>query len=83
MEKIEKYCPCCKELMYLCLDEWGHTMWHWHCNDCNINIGTAHTYDIDKIIQTYPYRKNMYLEFYNNKIQALIIDGKEIICLWE
>ena len=53
MNKIEKYCPCCKEPMYLCLDEWGRTMWHWHCNDCNINIGTEHTYDIDKIIQTY------------------------------
>ena len=83
MTKIEKYCPCCNNPMYLCLDEWGRTMWHWHCDNCHINIGTEHTYDIDKIIQNYDCQKNMYLEFYNNKIQELCINGKELVCLWE
>lgn len=33
-------CPNCKNKMYFCLDEWGYTPWHLHCNFCKINIGT-------------------------------------------
>ena len=34
-------CPNCNSVLYWCLDEWGRTPWHLHCDKCNINIGAT------------------------------------------
>ena len=71
-------CPNCNNKCYICLDEWGRTPWHIHCDNCNINIGTT---KIDKGIELLNkyHDKNTYLEYYGNKIKLLIIGKKAVI----
>ena len=63
-------CPRCKKPLYFCLDEWGRTPWHLHCDNCHINIGTNNQKKAIELIQKYN-KKDTYLEYYDNDIQVL------------
>lgn len=68
------YCPICRNKMYINLDEWGHTPFHLHCTECDINIGMQQLSDTDKWIK-YPLKKHMYIEDFPGE---LIINSYEI-----
>lgn len=76
--KKEIYCPHCGEKIFFCLDEWGYTPIHLHCQKDNINIGATSFKKCIELLQKYNKPKT-YIEFYNNKIQLLILEGKVII----
>lgn len=71
-------CPNCKNECYICLDEWGRTPWHIHCDSCNINIGVTNIQKGISLLEKY-HKPNTYLEFYSNQIKFLIINGEELI----
>lgn len=71
-------CPNCKNKMYFCLDEWGYTPWHLHCDNCNINIGATNMNKAAELIQIY-HQPNTWIEYYGGDIQILCIKGKYII----
>ena len=74
----DSLCPECKQPLYFCLDEWGRTPWHLHCDNCNINIGVNKPEKAIELIQKYN-KKNTYLEYYNNDIQILFEEEKRKI----
>ena len=78
MQKTDLICPKCKNPLYFCLDEWGRTPWHLHCDNCHINIGVNKPKKAIELIQKYN-KKDTYLEYYNNDIQILFEEGKEKI----
>lgn len=49
MKKI--ICPTCHNEMYITIDEWGHTPWHLHCDNCHINIGMKYLKNVEKYIK--------------------------------
>ena len=61
----DSLCPECKQPLYFCLDEWGRTPWHLHCDNCNINIGVN--------------KPEKAIEYYNNDIQILFEEEKRKI----
>lgn len=65
-------CPTCGSECFFCLDEWGYTPWHLHCEKCHINIGGTSQKICEDLLKEYnqPYT---YLEYYNHKIQLLMI----------
>ncbi len=71
-------CPNCSNKCYICLDEWGRTPWHIHCNFCNINIGVTNIQKGISLLEKY-HKPNTYLEFYSNQIKFLAINGEELI----
>ena len=77
MEKTT-YCPTCQNKVYFCLDGYGYTPWHLHCNNCQINIGASKISKIEELLQKY-HSPNTWIEYYNNAIQILNIKGEYII----
>lgn len=71
-------CPNCQNKMKFYLDEWGYTPWHFHCEICNINIGTSNQKKAVDLIQEY-HSPETWIEYYTNEIQILCINGKYII----
>lgn len=70
-------CPNCQNKMYFCLDEWGHTPWHLHCDNCEINIGATSQKKTINLIQKYHSPKT-WIEYYAGKIQILCVNGNFI-----
>lgn len=70
-------CPICKSPVFFCLDEWGYTPWHLHCENCDINIGATNQKIAINLLETYS-TKNMWIEYYGGDIQILCVDGKMI-----
>lgn len=75
-EKI--ICPNCQNELHFCLDEWGYTPWHLHCDCCNINIGATSCVQALNLIQKY-HSLNTWIEYYAREIQILCIDGEYVI----
>ncbi len=76
-------CPNCKEELFFCLDEWGRTPFHLHCDKCCINIGATSTEVAMELIK---YCKPFtYIEFFDNRIQLCDIynDKEEMYGLGE
>lgn len=71
-------CPNCNSPLYWCLDEWGRTPWHLHCNKCSINIGVDKHNKAIELIQKY-HKPNTWIEYYNNEIKILFENNKQII----
>lgn len=71
-------CPNCNSLLYWCLDSWGRTPWHLHCDNCSINIGMDDRNKTIELIQKY-HKPKTYIEYYNNNIQILFENNKAII----
>lgn len=71
-------CPNCNSLLYWGFDEWGRTPWHLHCRKCNINIGVNKQNKAIELIQKY-HQPKTYIEYYNNDIQVLFENNKQII----
>lgn len=63
MKEKEIICPTCHNRMYILLDEWGHTPWHLHCDNCNINIGMTQIRNVEKYIKE-KILPNTYIEEY-------------------
>ncbi len=57
-------CPTCHCEMYINLDEWGHTPWHLHCDNCHINIGLTQINHVEKYIKE-KIPPNTYIEEFN------------------
>lgn len=72
------YCPNCGKKIYFCLDEWGRTPFHLHCDKCDINIGATSIEKCKKLLEKY-HKKGTQLEYYNEAVQFLYEEGKEII----
>lgn len=72
------YCPTCQEKVHFHLDEWGRTPWHLHCENCNINIGMNYLKKAEELLQKY-HSPNTWIEYYENAIQILNINGEYII----
>jgi hypothetical protein len=72
------YCPTCQEKVHFHLDEWGRTPWHLHCENCNINIGMNYLKKAEELLQKY-HSPNTWIEYYENVIQILNINGEYII----
>lgn len=72
------YCPTCQNKVYFCLDGYGRTPLHLHCNNCNINIGVSKSSKAKELLQKY-HSPNTWIEYYNNAIQILNINGEYII----
>lgn len=77
MEKIK--CPNCNNEIYWCLDEWGRTPVHLHCDKCSINIGATSMRKCVELFNEH-HNKNTYIEFYFNKIQLWYEEGRLILC---
>ena len=60
-------CPNCNKEVTFYFDEWGHTPYHLHCNNCGINIGAQ---SIKKCIELFQeYSKPLtHIEFWGNQI---------------
>lgn len=71
-------CPNCNSVLYWGFDEWGRTPWHLHCRKCVINIGTQKPEKAIELIQKY-HQPKTYIEYYNNDIQVLFENNKQII----
>ena len=71
-------CPNCENKIYFCIDEWGHTPFHLHCDKCNINIGSISINKCIDLLKQY-HKPKTYLEYYHNNIKLLIEEGKKII----
>lgn len=71
-------CPNCNNKIFFYYDEWGYTPAHLHCNNCYINIGATNFQKCIELLQIY-HQPNTHLEYYKDKIQLLIINGKKII----
>lgn len=71
-------CPSCNNECYFCLDEWGHTPFHLHCDKCNINIGSTSFKKCINLLQKY-HKPKTYLEFYQDEIKLLFEEGEKII----
>ena len=71
-------CPNCNNKCFICLDEWGPTPFHIHCNVCKINIGTTDIKKGIELLKKY-HKPNTYLEYYNQNIQFLLEEEKIII----
>lgn len=67
-------CPACGSELFFALDEWGHTPWHLHCKNCQINIGSNSIKKAIELIQTY-HKPKTWIEFYGGKIQVLHEEG--------
>ena len=80
MERTNKIitCPNCNNECFYCLDEWGYTPIHLHCNNCHIDIGATGFEKCKDLLKEY-HKPYTYLEYYGNEIQLLIINGKKII----
>lgn len=78
LNKKEIYCPSCGEKIFFCLDEWGYTPIHLHCKKDNINIGATSFEKCIQLLIKYHTPKT-YIEFYNNEIKFLHINGEVII----
>jgi len=72
------YCPTCQEKVHFHLDEWGRTPWHLHCENCNINIGMNYLKKAEELLSKY-HSLNTWIEYYDNAIQILNINGEYII----
>lgn len=72
------YCPTCQEKVHFHLDGWGRTPWHLHCENCNINIGINYLKKAEELLQKY-HSPNTWIEYYENAIQILNINGEYII----
>lgn len=75
MKEVTKIiCPTCKNECYICLDEWGHTPFHLHCDICNINIGATSPNKCIELLMDHhkPYTR---LEYYQGDIQMLFEGG--------
>lgn len=71
-------CPNCNKEVIFYFDEWGHTPYHLHCNNCGINIGSQSIKKCEELLQKY-HKSYTYIEYYMNNIQFLYINGEEII----
>lgn len=72
---MEIICPTCKNKCYICLDSYGRTPFHLHCNTCDINIGATSPDKCVELLKGH-CKPNTYIEFYNNKINLLVEEGK-------
>ena len=63
-------CPNCGNDIYFCLDEWGHTPFHLHCDNCDINIGATSFNKCIELLKDY-HKHKTYIEFYHHKIQYM------------
>lgn len=81
MQNKVLYCPNCNKEMFICLDEWGRTPWHLHCDECKINIGIDKMPQLENVLQQY-HKPHTYLEYYAGKPQ-LLIEGEKIIINYE
>ena len=63
-------CPNCGNDIYFCLDEWGHTPFHLHCDNCDINIGATSFNKCIELLKDY-HKPKTYAEFYCGKIQHM------------
>jgi hypothetical protein len=71
-------CLTCNKQCHFCLDEWGHTPFHLHCDNCDINIGATSINKCIELLQQY-HKPNTYLEYYQGDIQLLFINNDLII----
>lgn len=71
-------CPNCNSKYYFCLDEWGYTPYHLHCDTCHINIGANSRGKTEELLYEY-HKKNTYIEYYGGEIKLLIEGGVEKI----
>jgi len=55
-------CPNCNKEMYWGLDEFGHTPWHLHCENCDINIGVNKPSKAIELIKKY-HKPHTYIEY--------------------
>lgn len=82
-QKYKKYyCPVCNNQLVFCIDEWGFTPSHTHCDICDINIGASSIEEGYKLIQKYnkPHTKLEYIHRGKEELILLLIeDGKLII----
>ena len=77
-DKLAKIiCPTCKNECYMCLDEWGHTPFHLHCNKCSINIGATSPDKCIELLMEY-HKPYTWLEYYQGDIQILYEKRKRI-----
>lgn len=61
-------CPNCNQpILYLQIDCFGHTPFHLHCKECNINIGANSVEKCFRLIEKY-HVKNTYIEYYNKTL---------------
>lgn len=65
---MEERCPNCNNKLTFGLDEWGHTPFHLHCDNCGIIIGATSLGKCFELFKKY-HEPNTYIEFYHNKIQ--------------
>ena len=72
------YCPNCNSEIFFCLDEWGYTPLHLHCDKCNIDIGCTSFEKAIELLQD-NHDKNTYIEYYNDEIKFKTINDKIII----
>ena len=71
-------CPNCNDRVFYCLDEWGYTPIHLHCDNCDINIGATSFNKCNELLEQY-HKKRTYIEYFNNKIHFLSEEGEIII----
>ena len=77
--EINPICPSCNNPIYINIDSFGHTPFHLHCDNCDINIGSTSINKCIELLSNYCKPKT-YLEFYNNKLMLLFEEGKMVIC---
>lgn len=76
---IEKIiCPNCNKETFYCLDEWGRTPFHLHCDKCYINIGATSIRECKELFKDF-HEPCTQMEYYNKRIQYLAIKGEELI----
>lgn len=62
------YCPNCNEEVSFNLDCYGHTPFHLHCFNCDINIGANSLQKCKELFDQY-HKKHTYIEYFAGKIQ--------------
>ena len=67
---MEERCPNCNNKLTFGLDEWGHTPFHLHCDNCDINIGATSFNKCIELLKDY-HKPKTYIEFYYGKIQHM------------
>lgn len=78
MQNNDIICPNCNSICYFCLDGWGYTPFHLHCDKCNINIGSTSEEKCVELFKKY-HKPKTFLEYYQNDIKILFEEGKEVI----
>ena len=71
-------CPNCGNDIYFCLDEWGHTPFHLHCDNCDINIGATSFNECTELLKDY-HKSKTYIEYYHKSIQLMFENNKCVI----